>query len=160
MGAGDKSSSSLTPKPASSLLRQVPVVYYGLPWKSFVTQAILSLTVLLPWLTAFWDLRGTLLWVVDRLFFFKIYLLCVCEYTVTPFGHTRRGHWIPVQMVVNHCVVGRNWTLDPWKSSQCFPQPLNTLFVETFLTLTVEPITAGRLVGQQVLGIIISPHPL
>jgi hypothetical protein len=28
--------------------------------------------------------------------FFKIYLFYVCEYTVTVFRHTRRGHQIPI----------------------------------------------------------------
>ena len=37
--------------------------------------------------------------------FFKIYLFYVCEYTVTVFRHTRRGHQIPLQMAVSHYVV-------------------------------------------------------
>jgi hypothetical protein len=41
-------------------------------------------------------------------FFFKIYLFYVCEYTVTVFRHTRRGHQIPLQMVVSHHVVAGN----------------------------------------------------
>ena len=32
--------------------------------------------------------------------------------------HTRRGHQIPLQMVVSHHVVACNWTQDLWKSSQ------------------------------------------
>jgi hypothetical protein len=43
----------------------------------------------------------------------------VCEYTVSVFRHTRREHQIPLQMVVSHQVVSRNWTQDLWKSSQC-----------------------------------------
>ena len=42
------------------------------------------------------------------LFFFKIYLFHVCEYTVTVFRHTRRGHRIPLQMVVSYHVVAGN----------------------------------------------------
>jgi hypothetical protein len=38
-------------------------------------------------------------------FFQEIYLFYVCEYTATVFRHTRRGHWIPLQMVVSHHVV-------------------------------------------------------
>jgi hypothetical protein len=43
-------------------------------------------------------------------FFFKrfIYLFCVYEYTVAVFRHTRRGHKIPLQMVVSHHVVAGN----------------------------------------------------
>jgi hypothetical protein len=53
--------------------------------------------------------------------------MCVCiyniynvyEYTVAVFRHTRRGHRIPLQMVVSHHVVAGNWTQNLWKSSQC-----------------------------------------
>jgi hypothetical protein len=38
----------------------------------------------------------------------KIYLFYVCEYTVAAFRHTRRGHRIPLQMVVTHHVVAGN----------------------------------------------------
>jgi hypothetical protein len=34
-----------------------------------------------------------------------IFLLYVYEYTVAPFRHTRRGHRIPIEMVVSHHVV-------------------------------------------------------
>jgi hypothetical protein len=34
--------------------------------------------------------------------------LYICEYTVAVFRHTRRGHWIPLQMVVSHHVVAGN----------------------------------------------------
>ena len=37
-----------------------------------------------------------------------IYLFYVCEYTVAVFRHTRRGHRIPLQMVVSHHVVAGN----------------------------------------------------
>ena len=40
--------------------------------------------------------------------FLKIYLFHVCEYTVTVSRHTRRGHQIPLKMVINHHVVARN----------------------------------------------------
>jgi len=54
---------------------------------------------------------------------------CLCiyvyEYTVTVFRHTRRGHWIPLQMVVSHCVVG--WELNS--------RPLK----EQSVLLTTEP---------------------
>jgi hypothetical protein len=43
------------------------------------------------------------------LFFLKNCLLFyVCEYTVVFFRHTRRGHQIPLQMVVSHHVVAGN----------------------------------------------------
>jgi hypothetical protein len=44
-------------------------------------------------------------------FFLKIYLFIYFysyEYTVAIFRHTRRGHWIPLQMVVSHHVVAGN----------------------------------------------------
>jgi hypothetical protein len=41
-------------------------------------------------------------------FFFKIYLFNVYEYTVAVFRHTRKGHRIPLQMVVSHHVVAGN----------------------------------------------------
>jgi hypothetical protein len=50
---------------------------------------------------------------------FFIYLFYVCEYTVSVFRHTRRGHRIPLQMVVSHRVVAGIWTQDLWKSSRC-----------------------------------------
>jgi len=42
------------------------------------------------------------------LFFFKKYLSYVCEYTVAVFRYTRRGHRIPLQMVVSQHVVAGN----------------------------------------------------
>jgi hypothetical protein len=47
-----------------------------------------------------------------------IYLFYVYECTIVVFRHTRRGHWIPLQMVVSHHVVAGNWIQDLWKSSQ------------------------------------------
>jgi hypothetical protein len=41
-------------------------------------------------------------------FFRIIYLFYVYEYTVTVFRHTRRGHQIPLEMVVSHHVVAAN----------------------------------------------------
>ena len=35
-------------------------------------------------------------------------LINVYEYTVTVFRHSRKGHWNPLQMVVNHHVVAGN----------------------------------------------------
>jgi hypothetical protein len=40
--------------------------------------------------------------------FSKIHLFYVHEYTVAVFRHTRRGHRIPLQMVMNHPVVAGN----------------------------------------------------
>jgi hypothetical protein len=39
---------------------------------------------------------------------YLIYLFIVYEYTVSLFRHTRRGHQIPLQMVVSPCVVAGN----------------------------------------------------
>jgi hypothetical protein len=41
-------------------------------------------------------------------FFFQILFIYVCEYTVTLSRHTRKGHQIPLQMVVSHQVVAGN----------------------------------------------------
>ena len=38
---------------------------------------------------------------------------------VAVFRHTRRGHWIPLQMFVSYHATTENWTQDLWKSSQC-----------------------------------------
>jgi hypothetical protein len=40
--------------------------------------------------------------------FLKIYLFYICAYTVAVFRHARRGHRIPLQMVVSHHVVAGN----------------------------------------------------
>jgi hypothetical protein len=48
---------------------------------------------------------------------FKIYLFYLYGYTVAV-RHTRRGHQIPLQMVVTRPAVAENWTQDLWKSSQ------------------------------------------
>jgi hypothetical protein len=57
----------------------------------------------------------------DSLSFFKvfIYLFYVCEYSVVVFRHTRRGHQIPLQMVLSHHVVAGDWTRDLQKNSLC-----------------------------------------
>jgi predicted metal-dependent hydrolase len=44
-------------------------------------------------------------WPIKSNFLKKIYLFNVCECTVALFTHTRRGHQIPLQMVVSHHVV-------------------------------------------------------
>ena len=43
-------------------------------------------------------------------FLLKTYLFYVCEYTVAVFRHTRRGHQVPLKMVMNYHVVAGNWT--------------------------------------------------
>ena len=49
----------------------------------------------------------------------KMYLLYVCEYTVTIFRHTRKGHQIPLQMAVSHRVVaGTELKSGRWRNSQ------------------------------------------
>ena len=35
----------------------------------------------------------------------KSYLFYVYKYTIAVFRHTRRGYWVPLQMVVSHHVV-------------------------------------------------------
>jgi hypothetical protein len=44
----------------------------------------------------------------DSLSFLKIYLFYVYEYIVAVFRHTKRGHQIPLQMVVSHHGVAGN----------------------------------------------------
>ena len=39
--------------------------------------------------------------------FFR-FLKYICKYILAVFRHTRREHWIPLQMVVSHHVVVRN----------------------------------------------------
>jgi hypothetical protein len=46
--------------------------------------------------------------IVDFKFSKKFYLLYLYEYTVALFRHTRRGPWIPIQMVGSHHVVAGN----------------------------------------------------
>jgi hypothetical protein len=59
--------------------------------------------------TAIFDSRSERLYAM-LFFFFKIYLFYIYEYTVTAAvsRHTRRGHQIPLQMVVSHHVVAGN----------------------------------------------------
>jgi hypothetical protein len=50
---------------------------------------------------------------IHSFFFFFLFLdlfiyFYECEDTVTVFRHTRRGHWVPLQMVVSHLVVAGN----------------------------------------------------
>jgi hypothetical protein len=56
----------------------------------------------------------------------KDLFIIIHKYTVAAFRHTRRGHQIPLQMVVSHHVVAGIWTQDLQKSSQC-SEPLNHL---------------------------------
>jgi hypothetical protein len=45
----------------------------------------------------------------EIIIFFRLYLSYIYdEYTVAVFRHTRRGHRIPLQMVVSHHVVAGN----------------------------------------------------
>jgi hypothetical protein len=48
------------------------------------------------------------------LYLFILFMWVHCRHT----RHTRRGHQIPLQMVVSHHVGARNWAQDFWKSSQ------------------------------------------
>jgi hypothetical protein len=51
--------------------------------------------------------------------FVYVFILNICEYTVSAFRHNRKWHPIPLQMAVSHHVVAENGTQDLWKSSQC-----------------------------------------
>jgi hypothetical protein len=42
------------------------------------------------------------------------------KYTVAVFRHTRRGHQIPLQMIVNHHVVAGTWNSGPLKEQSVF----------------------------------------
>jgi hypothetical protein len=55
-------------------------------------------------------------------FVLKIYSF-VYEYTIAISRHTRRGHQIPLQMVVRNLVVAEYWTQDLWKSWAISPAP-------------------------------------
>jgi hypothetical protein len=46
---------------------------------------------------------------VFKLFIYLIiYFMYINEYTIAHFRHTRRGHWISLQVVVSHHVVAGN----------------------------------------------------
>jgi hypothetical protein len=52
--------------------------------------------------------QGHRTWIKDRKQIFKKDLFYLYEYTVAVSRHTRRGHQIPLQMVVSHHVVAGN----------------------------------------------------
>jgi hypothetical protein len=54
------------------------------------------------------DALSISLFTLSSFFLKNIYLFDVCEYTVTVFTHTRRGHQTPLQMVVSHHEVAGN----------------------------------------------------
>jgi hypothetical protein len=60
------------------------------------------------WLLLLSIRRASIATMFSFLFFLKIYLFYVYEYTIAVFRHTRRGHWIPLQMVVSHHVGAGN----------------------------------------------------
>jgi hypothetical protein len=47
---------------------------------------------------------------LNFIFLIMYFLFYLYEYTVTVFRYSRRGHQIPLQMVVSHHVVAGNWT--------------------------------------------------
>ena len=47
----------------------------------------------------------------------NLFILCIWAHWHCLQTHTRRGHQIPLQMVVSHHVVAGNWTQDLWRSS-------------------------------------------
>jgi hypothetical protein len=49
----------------------------------------------------------------------KDLFIIINKYIVAVFRHTRKGHWISLQVVVSHHVVAGNWTQDLQKSNQC-----------------------------------------
>jgi hypothetical protein len=60
--------------------------------------------------------------------FFLKALFYLCEYAVAVFRHTRREHWIPLQMVVSHHVVaGQSVLLTSEPSLQ--PEEISILLV-------------------------------
>jgi hypothetical protein len=71
------------------------------------------------------------------LFCFKIYLFYLCEYTVAVFRHTRKGHQIPLQVVVTMWLLGielRTWgkavsTLNHWPSLQ----PMEFIYIVIYV---------------------------
>jgi hypothetical protein len=52
--------------------------------------------------------KTSIMWYLDFFFFLRFIYFYVCEYTVTLFRQTGRGHQIPVQMVESHHVVAGN----------------------------------------------------
>ena len=59
-----------------------------------------------PW--AGWDAgrQEATVWLL--LFCCVLNLFYVCEYTVAVFRHTGRGLWVPLPLVVSHCVLAGN----------------------------------------------------
>ena len=64
---------------------------------------------------------------------------CVWVLCLHVWLYARRGHQIPLWMVMSHHVGAGNWTQDPWKSSQCswllsysLPPPLPLSFETGF----------------------------
>ena len=41
------------------------------------------------------------------------------QYTVAVFRHTKRGHQIPLEVVVSHYVAAGGWARDLWRNSRC-----------------------------------------
>ena len=74
------------------------LVTFPIPWS--------ACSLSYPWVILIYFLKG--------LFVYFMYMS-----TITVLKHTRRGHLIPLQMLVNHHVVAGIWTQDLWKSSQC-----------------------------------------
>jgi hypothetical protein len=77
----------------------------------------LEITVVL--LLVFWEIVIPLFLKKDFIYLFDIY----DEYTLAVFRHTRRGHQIPLQMVVSHHVVAGNWTQDLLTSEPSLQPP-------------------------------------
>ena len=63
-----------------------------------------------------YDIVSSLCGIFKKRFYLFFY---VYEYIVAVFRHTRRGHQIPLQMVMSHHVIAGYWTQDLRKKSQC-----------------------------------------
>ena len=84
---------------------------------------------------------------------------------IAVFRHLRRGHRIPLQMVVSHHVVAGNWTQDLQKSSQCsYPLShlsslLSCFYVSMFLWLWANRSPRLQFLRVQLVMGIHSPEP-
>ena len=75
-------------------------------------------------------------------------LFFVYEYSVTLFRNTRRGHQIPLQMVMSHLVVVGILTQDLWKKSQLLTSVISPALVFASLSKIKCPYMCGFLLAS------------
>ena len=116
---------TLSPHPRQHVLSPEFFILTGVRWNLKVVLICISLMAkdvehFFKCFSAIWDSYNekSLCSVLPHFKKKEIFMLCMISIIVL-FRHTRRGHQIPLQMVVSHHVVAGNWTQYLWKSSQC-----------------------------------------